>query len=70
MKILFAMILLMFVSVQGCATAEEPTMEQVADGSIATDSTSDEMDAADSVDEEVSLDEADVVPTVDVETGD
>ena len=73
MKITFAMILLMITAVQGCATDDTTVLEQVTNDVIVGDTLVEELteDVSESVDVdsdlEVSLDAADVVPTVEVD---
>jgi len=65
MKITFAMILLMIVAICGCTTDEQAVPEQVTDDVVVGDTTVEEMDdGVVSSDLQVSLDAADVVPTV------
>jgi hypothetical protein len=73
MKILFAMILLMIAAPYGCATDDSTVLEQVTDDVVVGDILVEELDEdtnevvdVDS-DLEVSLDAADVVPTVEVD---
>ena len=70
MKTTFAMILLMVVAIQGCTTGDSTALEQVTDDVVVGDNLVEEVteDTFESVDvnseQEVSLDAADVVPTV------
>ena len=70
MKITFAMILLMITAIQGCTTDDPTVLEQVTNDVVVGDVLVEELteDAYESVDVssdlEVSLDAADVVPTV------
>jgi len=72
MKVLFAMILLMITAIQGCTTGDSTVLEQVTDDVVVNDILVEEVteDTFESVDVdsdlEVSLDAADVVPTVEV----
>ena len=73
MKVLFAMILLMITAIQGCTTGDSTVLEQVTDDVVVGDILVEELTAYtfESVDVdsdlEVSLDAADVVPTVEVD---
>jgi len=73
MKVLFAMILLMITAIQGCTTGDSTVLEQVTDDVVVNDILVEEVaeDTFESVDVdsdlEVSLDAADVVPTVEVD---
>ena len=70
MKITFAMILLMITAIQGCATDDSTVLEQVTNDVVVgdilveelTEETSEGVDV--NSDLEVSLDAADIVPTV------
>ena len=73
MKITFAMILLMITAIQGCTTDDSTVLEQVTNDVVVGDILVEELDEdtnegvdVDS-DLEVSLDAADVVPTVEVD---
>ena len=73
MKTTFAMILLMFIAIQGCATDDSTVLEQVTNDVVVGDIlveelTEDTPESADvDSDLEVSLDAADDVPTVKVD---
>ena len=73
MKITFAMILLMITAIQGCTTDDSPVLEQATNDVVVGDTLVEELieDTSESVDVdsdlEVSLDAADVVPTVEVD---
>ena len=73
MKITFAMILLMITAIQGCTTYDSTVLEQVTNDVVVGDILVEELteDTSESVDVdsdlEVSLDAADVVPTVEVD---
>ena len=73
MKTTFAMILLMITATQGCSTDDSTVLEQVTDDVVVGDILVEELTAYtfESVDVdsdlEVSLDAADVVPTVEVD---
>jgi len=73
MKITFAMILLMITAIQGCTTDDLTALEQVNNDVVVGDILVEELneDANEVVDVssdlEVSLDAADVVPTVEVD---
>ena len=73
MKTTFAMILLMITAIQGCTTDDSTVLEQVTDDVVVGDILVEELTAYtfESVDVdsdlEVSLDAADVVPTVEVD---
>ena len=73
MKTTFAMILLMMVAIQGCTTGDSTVLEQVTDDVVVGDILVEEVaeDTFESVDVssdlKVSLDAADVVPTVEVD---
>jgi len=65
MKILFAMILLMIVAIYGCATDDSPVLEQnTSDVVEIGDITVEDVEELMASDAEVSLDDADTVPTV------
>ena len=73
MKITFAMILLMITAIQGCTTDDSTVLEQVTNDVVVGDILVEELDEdtnegvdVDS-DLEVSLDAADVVPTIEVD---
>ena len=73
MKITFAMILLMITAIQGCTTDDSTVLEQATNDVVVGDILVEELDEdtnegvdVDS-DLEVSLDAADVVPTVEVD---
>ena len=71
MKILFAMILLMIAAIYGCATDDSPALEQntndvVEVGDIVVEDVEELLDS----DTEVSLDDSDVVPTVEEDVED
>ena len=73
MKTTFAMILLMITAIQGCTTDDSTVLEQVTNDVVVGDILVEELDEdtnevvdVDS-DLEVSLDAADVVPTVEVD---
>ena len=73
MKTTFAMILLMVTAIQGCATDDSTVLEQMTNDVVVgdilveelTEDTNEVVDV--SADLEVSLDAADVVPTVEVD---
>ena len=65
MKILFAMILLMIVAACGCATDDSPVLEQNSSDVVEVgDITVEDVEELLASDVEVSLDDADAVPTV------
>ena len=65
MKILFAMILLMIVASYGCTTDDSPALEQgTSDVVEIGDITVEDVEELLTPDVQVSLDDADVVPTV------
>ncbi len=65
MKILFAIILLMIVAACGCATDDSPVLEQGASDVVEIgDITVEDAEELLTSDVEVSLDDGDVVPTV------
>ena len=65
MKILFAMILLMIVATYGCATDDSPVLEQSTSDVVEIgDITVEDAEELLTSDAEVSLDDVDVVPTV------
>jgi len=71
MKFLFAMILLMIAAIYGCATDDSPALEQntndvVEVGDIVVEDVEELLDS----DTEVSLDDSDVVPTVEEDVED
>ena len=73
MKITFAMILLMITAIQGCTTDDSTVLEQATNDVVVGDILVEELDEdtnegvdVDS-DLEVSLDAADVVPTIEVD---
>ena len=73
MKTTFAMILLMITAIQGCTTDDSTVLEQVTNDVVVGDILVEELDEDTnevvdvSSDLEVSLDAADVVPTVEVD---
>ena len=68
MKTTFAMILLMITAIQGCTTGDSTVLEQVTDDILVEEVTEDTFESVDvDSDLEVSLDAADVVPTVEVD---
>ena len=65
MKILFAMILLMIVATYGCTTDDSPVVQQVDNDVVEIgDITVEDVEELLDPDVEVSLDDADAVPTV------
>ena len=65
MKILFAMILLMIVATYGCTTDDSPVAQQVDNDVVEIgDITVEDVEELLDPDVEVSLDDADAVPTV------
>ncbi len=64
MKILFAMILLMIVATYGCTTDDSPAVQHGDDAVEIGDITVEDVEELLTPDVEVSLDVADVVPTV------
>ena len=65
MKMLFAMILLMIAVTYGCTTDDSPVLEQNASDVVEVgDITVEDVEELMTTDSEASLDEADVVPTV------
>ena len=73
MKITFAMILLMITAIQGCTTDDSTVLEQVTNdvvvGDILVEESDEDTNESVDVDSdlEVSLDAADVVPTIEVD---
>ena len=68
MRILFAMILLMIVATYGCTTDDSPTLEQSGGDVVEVgDITVENVEELLVSDREVSLDDGDVVSTVEVE---